>query len=311
MKRILLLLLLMALICSNTAYAYGPRAVGMGMAYYALSDDANAIFFNPAGLTQLTKDEKFAEVMLKVNDRDLESLDTIAVTGQVFREEEKVKFSISEYLRQDFRPELHEKKLYFNYALGALFYRVSTIDDYYKMSNGYLTIARPILDEPRLSAGVTLISSSHDTHDQHGSMITMTIGLMYEFNKMINIGLVFEDIVKNGPYKSPIIANIGVLIKLTESTKITVDGYNLTSEDYSWRWRSNRGAEFRLGFEKSFINDTLAIRFGTKNGNLDMGLGVQITPTFRIDYAMNYDNKADILYNPLEYQHFIAAKVKF
>jgi len=293
-------------------YSYGTRAIGMGMAYYALSDTANAVFFNPAGLSRFTKGDREVSAMIKINDRELESLDSIAVTGQVTREEQRIKFSISEYLRQDFKPALHEEKLYLNYAIGGLFYRVDTFDEYYKMNSGYIAVGRKIMSEPKLAAGLKLLSSTHDTKGGvHGTELTLGIGLLYDFNKMITIGLVADDVLKNGPFIAPIILNLGILIKLNDSTRIELDGYNLTSENFSWRWRGEEGAEFRIGFEKSFINDTLVVRFGSKNGNLNMGFGVQVTPNFRMDYAMNYDNKSDTLYNPLEYQHFVSANITF
>lgn len=38
----------------------GPRATGMGSAYVAVSDDATAMYWNPAGIAGIEKNEIFA-----------------------------------------------------------------------------------------------------------------------------------------------------------------------------------------------------------------------------------------------------------
>lgn len=298
---------------ANTAplISYGARSVGMGMAFIALADDANAIFFNPAGLAQFKAGDRETSVMVKANDRTIESYDTFAVTGQVMREEKKLKFSIEEYLRQDFKPKLHESKLYFNYAIGAEFLKVDDLQDYFEQTSIHFGIGRNVESVPRLSVGAKFIASSNETKSMSGDMFTCSLGALYEFNNKINIGLVLDDVFADGPYISPVLINMGLLLKISDTTKLAIDGYNLTSEDISWRWRNDKGAEFRAGLEKSFVNDTLAVRFGTMNGNLNLGFGVQITPTFRIDYGYNNDNKEGIQTNPLEQQHFMSADIKF
>jgi hypothetical protein len=292
-------------------FSYGARSVGMGMAFIALADDANAIFFNPAGLAQFKAGDRETSVMIKANDRTIESYDTLAVTGQVMREEKKLKFSIEEYLRQDFKPKLHESKLYFNYAVGAEFLKVDNLLDYYEQTSVHFGIGREVESVPRLSVGAKFMASSNETKTMSGDMFTFSMGALYEFNNKINIGLVLDDLFSDGPYISPVLINLGLLLKISDTTKLAIDGYNLTSEDVSWRWRNDKGAEFRAGLEKSFVNDTLAVRFGTMNGNLNLGFGVQITPTFRIDYGYNNDNKKGVQTNPLEQQHFMSADIKF
>src|SRR6185503_1785693 len=42
---------------SFLAYGVGGRALAMGGAYYAISDDASAAYWNPAGLAQLQRKE--------------------------------------------------------------------------------------------------------------------------------------------------------------------------------------------------------------------------------------------------------------
>lgn len=300
-----------ALVGTGPGFGFGARSVGMGLAFIALSDDADAVFFNPAGLAQFKAGDREVSVMLKGNDRTIESFDTLAVTGQVMREEKRLKFSIQEYLRQDFRPKLHEEKLYFNYGIGAQFLKVDDLQDYFEQTNLVFAGAREIESVPRLSIGAKVLYSTNKTKTLNGDMTTFGLGALYEFNDKINIGLVFEDLFSSGPFAAPTLINLGLLLKITENTRLAIDGYNLTSEDVSWRWRNDAGAEFRVGMEKTFVNDTLAIRFGTMNGNLNLGFGIQITPTFRIDYGFNNDNKTGIQTNPLEQQHFISADIKF
>lgn len=293
------------------AIGYGARAVGMGMAFLALSDDSNAIFFNPAGLSQFKAGDREVSVMIKANDRTIESLDSIAATGQVMREEKKLKFSIQEYLRQDFKPRLHEEKLYFNYGLGAQFLKVDDLQDYFEQNNLIFAAAREIESVPRLSVGAKLLHSENKTKILNGTVTSFSLGALYEFNDKINIALTVDDLFTSGPFIAPTLINMGVLLKISDTTRLALDGNNLTSEDLSWRWRNDKGAEFRIGLEKTFVNDTLAVRFGSMNGNLNLGFGVQITPNFRVDYGFNNDNKTGIQTNPLEQQHFVSGDIKF
>lgn len=49
-KKILLIFLISIIACQNASALYGTRPMGMGAAFTALSDDANAAFWNPAGV---------------------------------------------------------------------------------------------------------------------------------------------------------------------------------------------------------------------------------------------------------------------
>ena len=296
---------------TSQVQAYGGRPVGIGMAYTAISDDASGVFFNPAGLAKIGAGDRFVSIMIKANDRDKETLDSIAFSGQAVRNEQRVKYSIEEYLAQDFKPPIHEEKLYFNYALGGIFATTDTLDDYYKSESVYFAAGRKILSEPKLSVGGKIIGSTHDTRDQHGSMSTLGLGLLYEFNNVVDIGMTVDDVFSDGPFVSPIILNLGVLLNVTEATRIAVDGYNLTSEKESWRWRGKGGAEFRAGLEKTFLNETFVARIGSMNGNLNLGFAAEVTPQFMIEYAFNYDNKSGVLAEPQDQQHFMSARIKF
>ncbi len=302
----------LGLLCSaGSTLAYGGRPVGIGMAYTAVSDDSSGVFFNPAGLSKIPSGDRFVSVMIKANDRDKENIDSISFSGQAVRDERRIKYSIEEYLAQDFKPPIHEEKLYFNYALGGIFAETDTLDDYYNSESLYFGVGRKILSEPRLSVGAKLISSNHSTRQQHGTVLSLGLGLLYEFNDVVDIGMTVDDVFVDGPFIAPVMLNLGVLIKVTDSTRIMVDGYNLTSENTSWRWRGDGGAEFRAGLEKAFLNDTFVARLGTKNGNLNMGFAAELTPQFMIEYAFNYDNKSGVLAEPQEQQHFVSARIKY
>ena len=49
----------------------GPRAIGMGEAFVAMANDASAIYWNPAGLGSLTKNEALMQTTTWIADTKL------------------------------------------------------------------------------------------------------------------------------------------------------------------------------------------------------------------------------------------------
>lgn len=85
MKKTLYLFLLI-LVISSSIYATDVRALGMGGAFIAVADDVGAIFYNPAGMTQIKK------ISLKVNANvGLEDEENYQNVIEYFKEGNKLK----------------------------------------------------------------------------------------------------------------------------------------------------------------------------------------------------------------------------
>ena len=57
--------------------------------------------------------------------------------------------------------------------------------------------------------------------------------------------------------------------------------------------------------EKRFIDNDLTVRLGSKNGNMNMGFGMQLTENFKVDYAYMADYDSDIQ------EHFMGGQLRF
>ena len=87
MRKIIIALCLVLLTASLAAifddYEPSPRARAMGGAYYSISDDANAIFYNPAGLH--SAGNSIIVGYSKLFDNDFQVLNTVAFSMQLPR----------------------------------------------------------------------------------------------------------------------------------------------------------------------------------------------------------------------------------
>ena len=87
MRKIIIALCLVLLAVNLAAifddYEPSPRARAMGGAFYSVSDDANAIFYNPAGLN--STENNIIIGYSKVIDNDFQVLNTVALSFQLPR----------------------------------------------------------------------------------------------------------------------------------------------------------------------------------------------------------------------------------
>ena len=87
MRKIIIALCLVLLAVNLAAmfddYEPSPRARAMGGAYYSISNDANAIFYNPAGLN--SSENNIIIGYSKLFDNDFQVLNTVALSMQLPR----------------------------------------------------------------------------------------------------------------------------------------------------------------------------------------------------------------------------------
>ncbi len=283
----------------------GVRVIGMGEAFVGLSDDANAVFWNPAGLAFMNKMSKHFATTIKANDRDSTTYDALAVAAAYSQEQEVDEVdSIKDILSN---PEILEnptKKKVYSYVFGLGFIS-SEQNKTTEMRQVTFGVA-DTLKSSRLSWGIKVRHVNYSNYlNEHGKYTDFTetalgIGLLYKLTDKINIGVVADNIIKDSPYDLPTLITVGFGVKVDNSLSVDLDIFNITNED------STMGdLQFRAGLEKRFVNDSFAIRVGTKNGNLNLGFGVRISDTFYIDYAFLADYDTDLT------QHFIGGSIKF
>ena len=81
--------------------ALGSRVRAMGGAFIGLANDENAIFSNPAGLSQLSGNHYHLDVLL--NSRNEFTNDSFAYASQIYEGQSRKRFSIEEYLENEFQ----------------------------------------------------------------------------------------------------------------------------------------------------------------------------------------------------------------
>lgn len=288
------------------------RAIGMGEAYVAVSDDAAGAFWNPAGLAYIEPGKRYAEIMLKANLRNELTYDSIAFTGQSYEEDDTVDFTIGDYLQNKMQVPNEEKKVNYNFAFGII--GVDGVNGY-NNTNLFFSAAKAVNakfgnKESRLSGGVKLRYSSYDNYVENGVTqksfheTTIGFGAIYNYSDFLRIGLMLDNVFKDSPYDVPTIVSIGFAFIVDPTTIISADGFNII-DTKSLDNNNQDDTEFRVGVEKRFLDNGLILRFGSKNGNLNLGFSMKVTDNFELEYAYMGDYDEDIN------QHFVGARVTF
>lgn len=317
----LLLLLMLFLVVSTTdLQAQSPRSRGMGGAFIGLSDDESAVYYNPAGLSQIQGRE--ASIQAKVNERDIFNYNSMAFTGHIYEDHVDNKFSITDYLEHNILEEPLPRRP--KYSYGVAYAEDERTEEFGRLVGGeYLgtsrkskdlqlafgtrfPIARRMLAREQLYGGIKFRFLSVDRyikslaqHRKRESQ-TMGLGLMYHYNDRVTGGLTVDNLVENvddGMERYGVSLNIGAAVEITKGTTISADAVNITNSSRTV------DQQYRLGVEKKFIENDFTMRMGTLNGTLTMGFGMNLLPHVRVDYAY-YDG--DIIS-----EHYVGAHVSF
>ncbi|MBU1106433.1 MAG: TonB-dependent receptor [Candidatus Riflebacteria bacterium] len=318
---LLLLLSLLIVVSSSDVCAQSTRSRGMGGAFIGLSDDESAIFYNPAGLSQIQGGE--ASIQAKVNERDVFDWTSLAFTGHIYEDQVDNKFSITDYLEHNILEEPIPRRPKYSYGVaytednrseqfgqlvGGEFLGTSRkVQDLQLAFGTRFPIARRMLAREQLYGGIKLRHYSVDrwirSLQQHSKKdsTSLGIGLMYHYNDRVTGGLTVDNLIEDtdGTYdrRDGVSLNLGTAVKLTKGTTISVDAINVTN--------SARADEqqYRIGVEKKFIENDLTMRMGSLNGTLTLGFGMYVLPNIRVDYSY-YDG--DVVS-----EHHVGAHVTF
>ncbi|HCJ66787.1 MAG TPA: hypothetical protein DHV62_05530 [Elusimicrobia bacterium] len=205
---------------------YGARPMGLGGAYTAVADDVNAILWNPAGLTQLTKRQ---------------------VTFMQTKQLNLIPYSFAAY---------GQPVPWYNLFAGAGF--IYSGDDALKETSLYISGARQLfIDFLNIGASFKYRSASYGNNSDGGSEritgtangIGLDLGVLYFLSSNVTLAGVYQDIYNSlnwnssgqGKYTEnvPSIFVLGVSYKIPQSIIISgeIDTQN----------------KLRIGVEKNFF----------------------------------------------------------
>ncbi len=307
MKKIIITLMLSMVFASQVVYAafedtyWGVRALGMGGAYTAVVNDANAPLYNIAGIANCAQKE-----VTLMGSRLFTGLDGVEISAN--------------YL--GFVYPLAETIGSFSFAWSSL--GVPGLARYDTFNVGY---ARQLNDAFKintdvwnLSAGLNLKylreeinfdEEDGDLSDSKGAL-TCDIGLMAQFTNGLrlgfsskyltgpDIGYVEEDKVSNMNvlgigYYTDLLPYVKIPTFTADMDIIFIDGET----------------KLRLGVESYVLDDKLGIRLGGRSEAFDIGFGYEFSfaneSTLVIDYAFELPFEIEESYG----SHFIAISFRF
>ncbi|MFC1752847.1 PorV/PorQ family protein [Thermoproteota archaeon] len=272
----------MPLIASDNAGAFlekglHPRPAGMGFSHTGLAQDSNAVYWNPAGLSELEG--------LDLSLMMTEAFDTQYSAFQIAKNWNGLGLGLTCIQAQ----------------MGGIQETVPWIDDRYIFSgNAYTYQAAAILMSlgkkvfNNLSLGVTGKIVYEVAADYSASGMGMDLGVKYEPFPNVTIGTNFQNIISpqmewNTPSKN--VDSIPFNLKTGAAYKPF--DYLMCIADLDFR--NKRKAKLHIGMEY-VLSEALPIRAGLDDGKLTLGLGIYLGE-FRCDFSWispEIDEAADI-----------------
>jgi len=279
-------------------FCFSARAIGMGNAYTALSDDASAVFYNPAGLIQVKSKEISTTYMSY-----FEGIQTGSLVFVFPKNNKRTLAFFAQYLTASETRELQDENG--NYLASAGTFGMSDLivgisDSRLIRKNLFLGFnikyVRESLDESAASAVAFDISILHQTAHKNlkigvalkniGRQLTYFSGSKYKegLPTTFDIGFRFHphrklffvlDLLK--PLDSDFAGNIGVEYRIHKMFALRT-GYKSNAAD--WRVGGNydvfSGMSFGVGFNwKKYNIDYAVVSYG------DLGLVNQISLKYK------------------------------
>ncbi len=244
---IIFILLVPAFLLANfIATNTGSRAQGMGNAYAGLADDASAVFFNPAGISQLKKNNIIFshENMYGVDNLYNEMLSFVMPTSLI------------------------------TYGFSS---RATTLLDEYAEYTSTLSAAGKLyINGNKLHLGINLKHFHVSVPGYHGAktinephLFDFDVGVLYTIKKGFKLGLVGRNIFANK-------------VKLI-SDKDSIDREYTIGVAYYWRETVNFALDYNWRGDETFacfgaemwFYEVFAPRIGMYNNRLTAGIGLK------------------------------------
>lgn len=236
----------------------GARALSMGRGFSAVADDVSALYWNPAGLSQLTKRS------LSVTHIDLFVLASYDSIGYASPFKNNIYYGIG--LVRLYSGEI-ERVDSSNMPSGV----TSAQDMGLLLSGAYL-----LNDKLSLGTGTNIVNKSFD--DINMTWAGIDAALLYNYNESMHFGLTAKNIItlisgkpSNREYLIPLTTKFGFSYKLPKNNiLLAADIDDLTELHAGVEWRAN---------------DLLRVRCGYDNGNTTAGIGIE-TRLYQLDLAL-------------------------
>lgn len=278
---------------------FGVRALGMGGAFVAVSDDANAMIYNPAGLGQMYY--RHAEFMYGKPYVGLEGVDIeyyylafgMKPVPRISYGISYTNFTTRDLYREDtlslaicYTPKFSRRNRNFWYSAGMtlkMLYHGYEPDEY-------------TIDDPVFSSG----------RDKYA--LSLDLGILTKFYNKLRIGLVVKDIVE------PDVGlkdedKVPYTLKLGSSYFHRFAGYKfLYTIDFTYR---NQEYDIAGGIEWYVADENFRIRFGGNLTELTSGINYGFDLTSKIFIEINYGFVFPIYIKDSYGSHRISFGIKF
>lgn len=287
-KVIFSMLLLLLFLTTKSFACVGARPLAMGGAFVAVADDANAVYWNPAGLTQIEGLQGTA--MYTVNNREEINYQEFLGFAQTLK---NLSIGIS-YIHSIPDREYDEDP-------GVFWEKLTHDQKWYGFS-----VAKKLNENS--SVGVTVRQYKEELKDEYwdnvsgydkasatGNVIAIDLGYLYKIDEKVSIGLLVQDInepkvefkyqgVKVGEIEHLRNIRPGIAYKPDEKTTIAMDIYYFTLKDADDPEAKGQ-SDVRMGIEW-VANENLALRAGMYGDAFNtIGFGYKKND-FQIDYAL-------------------------
>ena len=322
------------LICMITSVdALGARARAMGGAFIGLADDENAVFTNPSGLSQLSKSHYHVDVLLN-NRRDF-SNDSFAFASQIWEGSSKKRFSIEEYLENEFQFHTQPKRRSrYNYAISInrdmkskdfisrimndnragsqLGQTVAADTEQTTVNLAFATrfpMVPSLFEKNQVFGGVNLkyLETSRSLASLNSGnrkeVLNVGISTLIQTPHNFSLGFVLDSVISeklqgvSGTRGSSANLSAGGSLRLDKASQLSLDFTNLLNAPRATT------PQVRVGFERELIQDELALRLGSWDGTFTLGFGTKLFEEMKIDYGFF---NGDILK-----EHYLSAALPF
>lgn len=280
----------------------GARALGMGGAFVAISDDATAVYWNPAGLVQLQK----KEIVLMHASRYSGLVQTNFINF-AYPDKGGSTFAIS-YFRMGIEDIPKSTKLdQFDRPI---------IEGYLQDTEHAVFLSFARKGSENFYLGGNLKTIYQQVGDNFSLGFGFDIGAIYKFSDVIKLGLNLQDFSGTHVYwdtghkdiRYPLLTwgfSVTKDISFLSGTAILAANQNIRFEgrnsENTFAIGDIAGSDFSYGAEYSFFK-TMAFRIGMERENLTAGAGVHFR-FFQLDYAF--------VSHDLENTHRISGRILF
>lgn len=271
----------------------GARAIALGKTFTAIANDGTALYWNPAGLSQISTREFTAMHALIFEDRSQNFLAFTYPAANLSVSAGWLRFGVS---------DIQERS-----TIGELTGKFDDSENLFLLGSGYNLISLPTL---KLNLGLTAKYFYHSLHNNHASGFGLDLGALSYFHltglvEKIGVGLTVQNLGAKLKWNTesdheddiPTTFRLGTSVNIKPVPfKIALDLEKREQRDL----RIHAGAEYWISM--------LALRAGLNHDKLTAGAGVVLKLTkygFVIDYAFTTDEVAD---KPL---HFFLLSFRF